>query len=52
METKEHLKYSKTVSDSLKDIEGVKMTDDDHVEGNFVKWHYLHNNIHFSSAIK
>ncbi len=45
METKEHLKYSKTVSDSLKDIEGVNTADDDHVEGNFVKWHYLHNNI-------
>ncbi|CAB3981463.1 AUGMIN subunit 5-like [Paramuricea clavata] len=32
METKEHLKHSKTVSDSLSDIEGINTADDNHVE--------------------
>jgi hypothetical protein len=35
METKEHLKHSKIVSDSLSDIEGINTADDNHVEGNF-----------------
>ena len=34
MNTKEYLKYSKTVSDSLSDMEGINTADDDHVEGN------------------
>ena len=35
MVVKEHLKYGKTVSDTLQDKEGIEIADEDHVEGKF-----------------
>lgn len=40
MDTNEHLKYAKTLSDSLTDMEGIRTSDDNHVQGNFVYWNY------------
>ena len=37
MDTKEQLKYNKTVYEFLDNTEGINMADDRHVEGNFVE---------------